>query len=1628
MKTRKAILVFLLAFWANNTILLAQDGGFCWVQQGQGSGIIRGNGVTSRVGNTVFIVGGFTNSVKFESTTVNSVGSDDIFIASFDESSGNLNWVKRAGGVSSDAGLAISADPDADEVCITGRFQGTATFGLNEPKQTILTSSGNHDIFIACYDKNSGLLNWAKKAGGSGENTGISIVTNSRVLVTGYFSETATFGPGEANQTQLISAGEFDIFIASYEITTGNLQWAKRAGGVENDRGLGIEERFSDFFVVGEFNLTATFGPGEANKTQLTTRGSRDIFFAKFDSQTGNLIFVKQAGGQESDRARGIVHRSGKLYVTGRFKGSATFDSFTLTSAGGRDIFVAQYDASNGNVLWAKSAGGSDDDEGLDVAETIRFNPDFGGPDAASIHVTGFFNGAATFGKGGPNQRTLTSAGGTDIFIAKYQADGTFRWVKQIGGTGNDFGRGIGLVENDDEGNTETIPSFTVGDFEGSVTFGSKTLTSSGNSDAFLTRLEDFASPRNLDVAEIDFTPYLKLTWDPPNNPLAPTITSVAVDELGSQCSFSNGASGKQFRIRVAFNDPNGDTNTGSIEIGFDSTPTGAQIQKLGSPSNSGNGFTGELSQDVCISFGIETNLMVQIAIKDDAGNLSDYQPVTISNPASGQNSMLYSLLYPQTQVTNVVAGDCGRSVNLLAYRIYRQASPSSQNPEVFIATVPARFTMFRDETPDPNQEFTYRVRALYPGGESEHTGADASSGSPSDDALFDQVENDDPVDEGGRSVGSSWADYNNDGHMDLFVLNFAGISNFLYRNNGNGTFTKINNGAIVNDGGDSYAASWGDYNNDGFMDLFVANSSFFAQGRQNFLYKNTNGNSFMAINSSPIVNEQHDSNNGSWADVDNDGDLDLFVANGSIVSEANALYMNSGSPNFTFTKVTTGAIANEPVISISMHGSLADFDNDGDLDLFVANGGFIANASQNNTLYQNNGNGNFQKVTNTGSYPMIADGGFSTSASWADYDNDGDMDLFVANLKTPADTDGKNFFYKNNGGPNYTFTKFNSGPIVQDPASSRGSSWGDYDNDGDLDLFVVNDDGSNFLYRNNGNDQFSNISQGSLVHNVGSSNASTWADFDKDGYLDLFVANSFTVTNNFLYRNNRARGSNNNNWVNIKCIGNGTGSNIAAIGAKVTVKANINGTSVTQTRFISGQSGGGWGGQNSLNVEFGLAGATQIDELTVEWPSGQMHQQSNINLGNTQQRFMEFTEVATPTTANLSGRVLYVNTSQSPIKNAEVQLGSSTTTSDGSGNYEFQGVPLATYSLTASKTDDWGGVNLFDVLLLIQWAQDLEPLPGGLRERAGNVNGVSGIDIFDVLQLIQRVTDNSDSFVVPDWIFESLPITVSSDLTDVNILGIATGDVNASYVPPTTAILAKEDRSTNTHGMVGLDTKEVMNVQAMQPFELPVRVAKKVELGGLFLKLAYPQDLLHFDGIALYYENKDFVSNVKDGVIRLAWADLTGGEKPMKLNANDTILSLTFKPIAEFDRITLSLESETALADPFAHPIANILKIATIHSARIPTSFELHPNFPNPFNPTTKIRYDLKEHGHVILSIFNILGKEITKLINEEQETGSHEVEWNASNLPSGVYIYQITIKSDSETFTKRRKLLLLK
>jgi hypothetical protein len=317
---------------------------------------------------------------------------------------------------------------------------------------------------------------WAKGAGSTGGEmaTGTALDASGNLYTVGWYtSANITFGA-----TTLVNPGNFtsDIFVVKTD-ASGVIVWAKTFGGTDGDLGNGITvDQSGNIYITGWYS-SATMTMGSHTLTNAAS-GSSDMFIGKLDP-AGNTIWAKSIGGSAADRGYGIaVDLTGNVFTTGGFSsGSVSFGSNTLTNgaSGTNDIFVAKFDT-NGNPVWAKSAGGSNADQGYSAATDSSGN----------VYVTGAFSSSAiNFGTGA---LANSSAGTQDLFVIKYNGSGTAVWSARSGGSFDDFGNGIAVSKNN---------IYVTGGFNSSsIAFGSNTLTNSsaGTCDILLANYDDIGN------------------------------------------------------------------------------------------------------------------------------------------------------------------------------------------------------------------------------------------------------------------------------------------------------------------------------------------------------------------------------------------------------------------------------------------------------------------------------------------------------------------------------------------------------------------------------------------------------------------------------------------------------------------------------------------------------------------------------------------------------------------------------------------------------------------------------------------------------------------------------------------------------------------------------------------------------------------------------------------------------------------------------------------------------------------------------------------------------------------------------------------------------------------------------
>ena len=492
---------------------------------------------------------------------------------------------------------------------------------------------------------------------------------------------------------------------------------------------------------------------------------------------------------------------------------------------------------------------------------------------------------------------------------------------------------------------------------------------------------------------------------------------------------------------------------------------------------------------------------------------------------------------------------------------------------------------------------------------------------------------------------GVAFYDYDNDGWLDIFLVNGTRLEGFpagseptshLFKNNRDGTFTDVTAKAGVAHSGWGQGVCVGDYDNDGWDDLFV---TYFGK---NALYHNNGDGTFTDISQKAgVAGAGTRWNTGcAFVDYDRDGHLDLFVANyidldlatapvpesgpclyksvmvacgpPGLKGGKNILYHNNGDGTFTDVSETSGILRANGTYGLGV--LTADFDNDGWPDIYVAND------STASALYQNKKNGKFEDIATEAGCALSPDGkpqaGMGVSA--ADYDLDGNLDIVKTNFAgdTPS-------LYHNQGGANFEDATFTAGLGAHTQFLGWGCGFFDFDNDGWPDILICNGHvypeveqlkteagyaQRKLLYRNLRNGHFEDVSLqvGSGISEPVASRGCAFGDFDNDGDIDM-VVNTVNDYPQLL----RCDSKLDNNWIKVRTIG--TKSNRSGIGARLVCVSKSPGESKPHRQIDEVRSGGGYFSQNDLRVHFGLGKAEKVEALEIHWPSGQIDNLKDI-------------------------------------------------------------------------------------------------------------------------------------------------------------------------------------------------------------------------------------------------------------------------------------------------------------------------------------------------------------------------------------------------------------------------------
>ncbi|MBE0565598.1 MAG: VCBS repeat-containing protein [Krumholzibacteria bacterium] len=910
------------------------------------------------------------------------------------------------------------------------------------------------------------------------------------------------------------------------------------------------------------------------------------------------------------------------------------------------------------------------------------------------------------------------------------------------------------------------------------------------------------------------------------------------------------------------------------------------------------------------------------------------------------------------------------------------------------------------------------------------------------------------PLGDTGSGRAMAWGDYDNDGDLDLYLAN-SGQANKLFRNDGGGTFTDATSGPL-GDTGYGRGVAWGDYDNDGDLDLYLSND-----GQANKLFRNDGGGAFVDVTGVSPLGDTGWGYGVAWGDYDNDGDLDLYLAN---VGSANKLFRNDGGGGFA------DATGGTPLGDAGYGQGVAwgDYDDDGDLDLYLANYG------QANKLFRNDGDGTFVDATSG----QLANTGSGTGVAWGDYDNDGDLDLFLAN------SGEANKLFRNDGDGDF-FDATGLALPPGDSGSCHGVAWGDYDNDGDLDLYLANVGSANKLLRNDGGTFLDATALVPPLGDAGNGFGVAWGDYDNDGDLDLYLANSGQA--NKLFRNDAAE---NQHWLQVKL--EGTRSNRAGIGARVRVVAGGS----SQIREISG--GSGYCSQDAMVASFGLGAAATIDSLIVHWPSGVVQAVSPAPSVDGALLVVEsgFYDLAAGLEGVRRGAaawgdydndgdldILLTGYSASNVPISRVY------NNDG-GVFTDIAAGLAGVWQGAAAWGDYDNDGDLDLLLtgtdadFVRVARIYNNDGGVFTDIAASLEGVifssvawgdydsdGDLDILlagrtaSVVNISRIYRNDAGTFVDVAAGLEGVEFSsvawgdydsdgdldillagrTASGVTISRIYGNDDGtftDTGAGLVGVYLSAVAWGDCDNDGDLDILLTGYRASNVHIARIYENTTGSANTIPSAPANLGASLSGGIATFTWDAgsdnetpaagLSYNLR--VGTTPGGSeLSAAMADSASGYRrlPAGGNAQQRLSwSLDFSAVAPDATLYWSVQTvDTGFAGS-AFAAEQSLEPGSVSAvAELPTRFALHPNYPNPFNPSTTLRFDLPQAGKVELTIYDTAGRRVRTLVRETLAAGRQEVVWRGRDdggrqVASGVYFYRL----EAGTFGETKKMILLK
>ncbi|MBN3035145.1 MAG: right-handed parallel beta-helix repeat-containing protein, partial [Bacteroidales bacterium] len=400
---------------------------------------------------------------------------------------------------------------------------------------------------------------------------------------------------------------------------------------------------------------------------------------------------------------------------------------------------------------------------------------------------------------------------------------------------------------------------------------------------------------------------------------------------------------------------------------------------------------------------------------------------------------------------------------------------------------------------------------------------------------------------------------------------------------------------------------------------------------------------------------------------------------------------------------------------------------------------------------------------------------------------------------------------------------------------------------------------------------------------------------------------------------------------------------------------------------------------------------------------------------------FADFAQIPSlpATTTLLSGDVWYSNSVSTAMTNAQMQIFDfggipiASTVTNSLGHYAFAPFTSGNYTLTITPSDPWGGVNSTDGLLILNHFAKIDTLEN-MKLAAADVNASATINGTDALLVMRRYAGHISSFATGDWLYNSASLTINGNQVVNDFEMLCFGDVNSSYVP-----------TDGDGGSVLLVYEGTQVIGSFSDFTVDVRIKEMIQAGAVSFGLLYPEEYMEVTGAQLLNTSGNVIFTAADGLTRIAWADLN----PLTLQQDEVMIRLECQAkdlTGLLEPIYLELYPNTEFANPAGTvyqdvtlTVPGLVTLMTAVPTRTLDGLWLAKNYPNPFNESTTISYNIPTDGHVSIRVMSLTGTEVALVVDDYQTGGSYTVDFSSTGLEPGIYLYELVFGNSGGNYS---------